>query len=130
MITHEGKVLFSRRELECRCGCGRAEFDKGFLYMLRTFRVEAGLPMVVSSGCRCPEHNVKASKTGPDGPHTFGAVDILCYGDRARQWSWLAAELGFTGIGLHQRGPHAQRFLHLDMIQPGGKHPRPWLWTY
>jgi hypothetical protein len=38
--------------------------------------------------------------------------------------------LGFTGIGIKQKGPGLSRFVHLDMILPAGRHPRPRLWSY
>ena len=35
-----------------------------------------------------------------------------------------ARQIGFSGIGLYQRGPHQDRFVHLDT------KPRKVLWSY
>ena len=35
-----------------------------------------------------------------------------------------ARQIGFSGIGLSQRGPHQDRFVHLDT------KPRKALWSY
>jgi hypothetical protein len=39
----------------------------------------------------------------------------------------LAAEFGFTGIGVQQKGEG--RFIHLDDV-PGTLLPRPAIWSY
>ena len=36
----------------------------------------------------------------------------------------LTHQIGFSGIGLSQRGPHQDRFVHLDT------KPRKALWSY
>jgi zinc D-Ala-D-Ala carboxypeptidase len=111
---------FSYREMACHCGCGRADMDPGFMDLLQILRNVYGKPMVVSSGYRCPEHNVRVSTTGPNGPHTTGkAADILVYGQHARELMRLVFTnwpFNFIGLGVNQKGPHRQRFLHLDVV--------------
>ena len=122
---------FSETELTCHCGCNRQEMVPVFMEKLETLRVAYGKPLPINSGFRCPMHNAQASQTGLSGPHTTGkAVDIQISGEDVYHLLGLAIKLGFTGIGLSQRGAHSSRFLHLDSIEPGPGRPRPFVWTY
>jgi uncharacterized protein YcbK (DUF882 family) len=117
---------FSRAELACK-HCGLVQVEPVFLDRLEELRRTIGVPLVVTSGTRCPEYNARVSTTGLAGPHTSGrAVDLAVQGETA--WRVLAAalELGFTGIGVKQHGPAAARFLHLDDLGRG----RPRVWSY
>ena len=120
---------FSRGEFVCRCGCGRADMDEGFMDALQHLRVRYGKPMIISSGFRCPAHNARVSPaTGLTGPHTTGrAVDVRVTGLEAYDMLVLAAPWGFDGIGIKQHGPMEGRFLHFDTIKKG---PRPRVWSY
>jgi len=42
----------------------------------------------------------------------------------------LAIVHEFTGIGVSQRGMFERRFIHLDTMEDGDHHPRPWVWSY
>ena len=118
---------FTDKELSCRCGCGEYIDDEVFLYNLQRLREMYGSPMYLSSAKRCPEYNVRVSSTGPEGPHTKAAVDVVVYGREAYRLLWMAMASGFTGIGVSQKGPWADRFLHLDRLIDDN---RPWVWTY
>jgi uncharacterized protein YcbK (DUF882 family) len=119
---------FSLAETECRCKCG---FD-----LLDSFKVECdalreayGKPLTMTSGARCGSYNAKVSETGSTGPHTTGkAADFLADRGDAYQLLRMAMQLGFTGIGVSQKG--AGRFLHLDSLRAGPGQPRPTLWSY
>lgn len=125
---------FEPREFRCPCGvCGSDghEMDVDFVIKLDQVRERLGIPMLVTSGYRCPSWNSQVSTTGQDGPHTTGrAADIHIYGGNAHRLI-LQASLGgwFTGIGLQQKGEIRTRFIHLDDLA-GPAHPRPWIWTY
>lgn len=125
---------FSDVELVCHCGCGKLP-SRGDQEYLEAFRVFFGEPMHLSSAYRCPKHNMAVSDTGPGGPHTRFAVDILCFGATAYRLIAAAVQPGmggvpwWTGIGVSQKGPHRGRFIHLDMLEPPG-FPRPWIWSY
>lgn len=121
---------FTEDEMRCKCGCGRADMDPGFMDRLQAMRAKTLNPFFVTSGFRCPDYNDQIAKTGRHGPHTTGrAVDLSCTGPRAHNILQLAALEDMTGIGVAQRGDHAKRFIHLDDL-PNGHHPRPWVWTY
>jgi len=122
---------FSAAELTCHCGCGRMEMDADFMSLLEMLRTAYGKPMTVTSGFRCPMHNLQASGTGLSGPHVTGkAVDLHVAGEDAFRLLAMAVSFGFTGIGVSQREPHNARFLHLDTIEKGPGRPRSTLWSY
>lgn len=116
---------FTREEFECKCGCGQAEMDPGFVKWLDSLRQTFGRPIRVTSGYRCPEYNQQVSSTGLDGPHTTGAaVDVGVSHADAYALLWLAINRDCKRIGINQRGEG--RFLHFDFTDG----PRPRIWTY
>ena len=118
-----------KTEWACR-KTGSLVVDTEFLDGLEKLRGMFGRPLIITSGYRSPEHNREVSTTGDDGPHTTGrAVDIRIYGSLAFELVSLAFGLGYTGIGLAQKGEHAKRFVHLDTLT-APEHPRPMIWTY
>jgi uncharacterized protein YcbK (DUF882 family) len=122
---------FTHDELRCRCGCGRVEMKDSYMRKLIKLRKAAGFAFPVTSGYRCPLHNDIVSTTGRDGPHTTGrAVDIGCYGEQAFWIVQHAAQFGFTGIGVKQRGNYAGRFVHIDDLTNTHNRPRPRVWSY
>lgn len=116
---------FSRSEVACKCGCGMLP-QASSLERLQKLRDVVGFPLRISSGARCAKHNMEVSDTGAGGPHTTGqAFDILVDHDKAWLVMRAAVNLGFTGIGVSQKGP--SRFLHVDDLQQAG---RPTVWSY
>lgn len=121
--------FFSPHEMKCK-GTGSLLVVEAFMDRLTALRVDFAQPMVISSGYRSPEHNVRVSSTGPKGPHTTGrAVDVRLYGAAADRLLKLSYKHGFTGHGVAQKGAHGSRFVHLDDLMPP-QHPRPMLWSY
>ena len=121
---------FSEHELKCSCGCNRSDMDEEFLELLEDLRVWYGKPMILSSGFRCPAYNNHVSGTGYSGPHTTGqAVDVLIHGVDVLCFLKGALKLGFSGIGVNQKGRLGGRFIHLDNLSEPD-FPRPRLWTY
>ena len=101
--------------------------DDEFMRMLQELRNQMNGPLRVSSARRCDTHNheVSTAKNKKNGVHTLGqASDILISGERAMLLFEKARQIGFSGIGLSQRGDHASRFVHLDT------KPRKALWSY
>ena len=128
---------FSREELQCKCGCEEMKFTQLAVESLEAVRVEFGVPMIISSGYRCPKHNQEVSSTGADGPHTIfdGAnitVDVKEFGTDAYDLIEIAIAHGFSGIGLNQKGPFDERFIHLDRLESNlaAARARPNVWTY
>jgi len=115
---------------DTRTGQLLAESD--FLDLLERLRAAFGRPIPIVSGYRTPAHNVEVSATASSfGPHTLGlAADIAVHGPAAFELLQHALALGFTGIGVAQKGPVASRYLHLDMAPNRPDAPRPLIWSY
>ena len=117
---------FSNKELQCRCGCKVNLMDDAFMQRLEALRTTWSQSMPVSSAYRCANHPVEKSKARP-GTHNSGrAVDILIAGKEAYQLIQLAMAMGFTGVGISQKGDYASRFIHLDITN----NNRPAVWSY
>ena len=120
-------VHFSEKELQCKCGCARNGMNQSFMEMVETLRVEVDHSLPVSSAYRCDKHDKAVHGAGV---HPSGyAIDLKCYSRIAWKVLRAAARLGFTGIGISQKGPYGSRFIHLDSIK-STTHPRPTTWTY
>jgi uncharacterized protein YcbK (DUF882 family) len=102
--------------------------DAEFMEMLTELRVRYAKPLVVTSAYRHPSHPIEARKSKP-GAHTTGkAVDLAVqYGD-AYTILGIAMMMGFTGIGVQQKG--SGRFIHLDTCTEKNGFPRPTIWSY
>lgn len=49
---------FDRDEFSCKCSCGFATVDVELLEVLTDVREFFDAPIVITSGCRCYEHNI------------------------------------------------------------------------
>lgn len=117
---------FGEDEFQCK-HTGRCEMVPEFMARLQRLRTAYGRPMTVTSGYRHPSHPIEAAKDKPGAHSTGRAVDIAVQGADALRLIVLAAEAGFTGIGVQQKG--GGRFIHLDDL-PNGQFPRPTVWSY
>lgn len=110
---------FSTAELQCKCGCGLAQFQTGFLQALETIRTAYGRPMRITSACRCADHNARVSPQAPLRSLHIGnretrpghkgtlAVDVAVAGEDKGDLFAIAWRHGWS-VGWN-RG-----FLHLD----------------
>ena len=118
---------FKERELKCTC-CGRNEFKQGTLDKLNALRESIGLPLTLNSAFRCERYN---NEKGYTQTHATGqAVDIKATHKLAVRILEEAWRLGFTGIGISQRGDSGYRFIHLDDLMEADRRPRPHVWSY
>lgn len=118
--------FFSEEELQCKC-CNKNGMQDNFMKKVEALRLACGFPFTVTSAYRCSKHNASVSATGVNGPHTTGrSIDIGVRGEQAMKLVQKAVELGFTGIGVSQKG--TGRFIHLDDLTDG--YPRPNIWSY
>lgn len=119
---------FDRNDFACK-HCGENKTEDDFIDLLDELREQCGFALRVTSGYRCPEHNQAVSTTGPTGPHTTGrAADLGVSREKAYRVLDLALRMGFTGIGLNQKGE--ARFVHLDDLPNAPGQPRPSCWSY
>jgi zinc D-Ala-D-Ala carboxypeptidase len=119
---------FSFSELACR-ETGECVVDEVLVDCLQKLRDKVG-PVTVTSGYRSSAHSVERAKERP-GTHAMGlAVDVACAGKEAFAVLQTALDVGFTGIGVSQKGEN--RFLHLDIVTHLDDFPatRPSVWSY
>ena len=102
---------FRPAEFACKCAgrfCdGRYWHDEEFLDALQALRREAGRPLVINSGHRCPEWN-EASDGARKSPHLKIAADIALEGHDRWALRDAAIRCGFKGLGF------GRTFLHID----------------
>jgi uncharacterized protein YcbK (DUF882 family) len=99
---------FKLREFECRC-CGAVKLSRGLLGMLEALRAEFGMPLVITSGYRCPGHN--RSVRGASGSlHLLGrAADIRAGAADQAALKGMAEAIGFQEVICGD----AKRYIHL-----------------
>lgn len=69
---------FRREEFACKCGCGYDRISPKVVEMAQTIRDVIGVPIRVTSGCRCKGHNFRVGGTSKS-KHLLGlAADITC----------------------------------------------------
>ena len=117
---------FSEDELACNCNkCGRSECKEELVAKLQLLRDEVGFPIRLSSPFRCRDWNAKVGGH-PRSSHMEGlAVDCLVDGERALKLIEAAIRLGFSGVGVSQKGK-GQKFIHLDIKETPTKR----IWSY
>lgn len=118
---------FTADEFKCS-HCGANEMKPEFMDRLQQLRNAYNKPMKITSGYRCPKHPIEAAKPKPGAHSTGMAADVGIQGSEAHRLLQLALELGFTGVGVQQKG--TGRFLHLDTISNQPDSPRPTVWSY
>ena len=122
MSWYKKKQYFYKSELACKCGCGVYLFDKELLKILNAVRHEYGLPIFVTSGYRCKEHNDFLPNSSPTSSHRKGrAVDISCHAGNRFILVKLLIKHGVTRIGV------GKDFIHAD-IDPMKNQERMWLY--
>jgi len=115
---------FEPHETQCKCGCG-LDWTPEYRDIMNLIRDEAGFPIPVNSGARCPAYD---SSLGGKGVHSKRcAGDYGVSGKQAHTLVKLGFKYGMTGIGIKQHGDHASRFVHMDTTEG---ETRPWLWSY
>lgn len=118
---------FTKEEFDCKHS-GKNEMQHAFMSKLQALRTAYGKSMRITSGFRDETHPIEARKAKP-GAHFSGlAADISCSHKDAHAILKIAFELGFSGIGVKQKG--GGRFIHLDTIEENANQPRPHVWSY
>ena len=115
---------FTDDELRCQCGCGQVNPNPLFKVLMgkvQELRDMYGKALTVTSAYRCPEHPMEANKP-KSGQHSIAAIDLGVSRMGAYEVLRLAFSMGFTGIGVNQKGDH--RFIHLDIRES------PTVWSY
>ncbi len=103
---------FSKKELECKCGCGKCVMNPLLLSSLQLLRDKIGKPIKITSGYRCSTHNAKVGGAVSSQHLQGNAVDISIDGMTIEDFQRLimmALQIpAFKGYGFHKM------FMHLD----------------
>lgn len=118
---------FSKEEFDCK-HTGKNEMQHSFMAKLQALRTAYGKPMRITSGYRHTTHPIEARKAKAGAHATGMAADIAVSHSDAHEVLRIAFQLGFTGIGVQQKG--GGRFIHLDTISNNPNQPRPHVWSY
>jgi hypothetical protein len=125
---------FSKRELACKhclkMGKTTEEayyFEEDFRTTLDRIRSDCGFALVVTSGYRCHDHPIEKAKLKPGAHSTGRAVDLAVSYDKAHKLLEVALAHGVKRIGVNQKGPFSERFIHLD---DADLSPAPTIWSY
>ncbi len=122
-LTFKSKY-FKYTEFRCKCNikdCDTLPPQPHFLKALDELRERMGIPLVLTSGCRCAEHN-RNEGGATNSAHLYGlAADIAIHHlsdiDKLKIYS-IALEL-FEGVGI------GKSLLHVDL-----KHATKLKWEY
>lgn len=114
-------TYFRMNEFACKC-CGRVIIDKELVAKLERAREIAGVPFVITSGYRCPNHNVEVNGA-PRSAHMKGlAADIMVDSDATRMKIVKACiAAGFIRMGV------GDRLVHVD-VDPNKSQDLMWVY--
>jgi hypothetical protein len=118
---------FKPEEFACKCGCGLNNPNPQVIYDVDACRERLGLPLTITSGCRCSKHDADPAVGGTGhGPHTpspangeCDAVDIAAVADtlkfRILEFFFKLGYVRLESSNLH---------VHVDRAQ----YRLPWPW--
>ena len=105
---------FDREEFECTCGCHKVAIKLRLIAALQSLRDRVGVPITITSGYRCMEHNRKVGGV-KNSRHVSGeAADIHIHGMTAKEMYGHALaiyEFRNGGIGIYPQ----RKFIHVDV---------------
>ncbi|MDR5857935.1 serine/threonine protein kinase [Halomonas eurihalina] len=105
---------FHRREFACRCGCGFDTVDTHTLEILEAIREEFNAPVIVTSGCRCPDYNRQVGGASHSQHKLARAADIQVQGvDPGLVYDWVAERFPAASLGRYAN------FTHIDTRSDG-----------
>ena len=100
-------------KLSCACGedgCDKRSVKQRILNMLQKVRDDYGLPMIVTSGGRCPLHENEKHRSAPADHQKCLGVDVRITGQAmASKLTAYAAIHGFNAFGTNLKSG----FIHL-----------------
>jgi uncharacterized protein YcbK (DUF882 family) len=99
---------FQRKEYACKCGCGFDTVDFDLLRLCNEVREFEGDAVIVSSGCRCLDHNNKIGGV-LGSQHTLGRAADLHVSDPWKTHQYLCRQYpNQYGFGVYDN------FVHVD----------------
>jgi uncharacterized protein YcbK (DUF882 family) len=117
---------FSIDEFRCK-HCGELPdggMNQVLLDKLDDMRGRIGMPIIISCGYRCPEHNAEVGGV-ENSQHIYGnAADIYVDGLSVDELANYCVDEGFDGIGRY----YDSGFVHTD-VRDNGSSPNYYTWT-
>jgi uncharacterized protein YcbK (DUF882 family) len=107
---------FRLAEFRCKCGCGRVFLVPQLVEIVEHIRVATGLPLVVNSGYRCPQHNEEMAGTAEQSKHCVGCAADLGIPPNLQNANIMieAAQIAVSTVhGGYHFYPSGQ-FIHVD----------------
>ena len=101
---------FQQTEFACRCGCGYMAVSPLLVNRLQVIRDIVGHPIVVTSGCRCSNHNITIGGA-QSSLHLRGLAADITMGDKAALSALAELLTGWSGGMKYYEG----RFIHVDI---------------
>lgn len=101
---------FYRSEFACKCGCGEDTISLTLVNQLQRARDLLGVPMIITSGCRCEKWNEKEGGSSTSA-HLDGSASDISVESSENRYLLVCALLnaGFQRIGM------GEGFLHVDI---------------
>lgn len=100
-------------KLRCTCGhedCDQRSVDQETLHKVQKVRDDLRLPMIITSGGRCPNHPDELKKPCPGDHQQQKAVDVACYShEHETKLKVLAGRHGATRVA----GSWEDGFVHM-----------------
>lgn len=115
---------FQKKEFICKCGCNtHFEMDYQLISALDWLRWLMGVPFIVTSGFRCPEHNRRVGGANKSFHLTGQATDITVHRKSLLPLIYRVAIVSgkFNGIGIKEGA-----FMHFDV----GNRKTPYYYVY
>lgn len=123
MSWENGK--FTSKEFECKCGCGLDKVSPTYLWKLNLSRDYSGFSYIISSGCRCEQHNKDEGGSLYSDHLGLPACEGADIKVETSQQRFIIVDsslkAGFRRIGI------AKTFIHLGDRQ---NNPQKVLWVY
>lgn len=103
---------FRAKEFDCKCGkCDKTYIDVDLVTgKLQPIRTYFGMPLTITSGYRCPTHNINVGGVSGSKHCGSGAVDFANPDIVAKDMAAMAEKLGAKGIGWYPD----ENFVHID----------------
>lgn len=112
---------FTKKEFECKCGCGFDNHSPKLVEALEALRELIGQPIIINCACRCPKHNADVGGV-KNSYHIQGiAADIKVKNMsplKLKTYAEKVNDFKNGGIGLYDS------FLHVDV------RPKKARWDY
>lgn len=102
--------FFDTKEFKCKCGkCGEPVINTALIDALTSLRKATKLPIHITSGYRCPEHNAAVGGK-PNSAHVRGLAADVMVNDSAYRYLFLNHVFKyFNRVGIDAT------FIHVDV---------------